>query len=84
MYQEIVDPSYRWVNFTLEEQAEVIVAERSNCELDSSKLVEKVKEYRAEGLDLEVPEIHEAYRRCFSDMARGGKLQQQAGAVSAA
>lgn len=38
MYKDIVDPSYTWTNFTLEEQAQVIKAPRSNNELDASKL----------------------------------------------
>jgi hypothetical protein len=32
------DPGFSWKNFTLEEQAKVIVAARSNNELDASKL----------------------------------------------
>lgn len=38
MYRELVDNSFTWTNFTLEEQAEVIRAERSNNYLDASKL----------------------------------------------
>lgn len=38
LYKEYVDPSFTWKNFTLEEQAKVIVAPRSNNELDASKL----------------------------------------------
>ncbi|RDY12060.1 Bifunctional dTDP-4-dehydrorhamnose 3,5-epimerase/dTDP-4-dehydrorhamnose reductase [Mucuna pruriens] len=38
MYKEYVDPNFTWKNFTLEEQAKVIVAPRSNNELDASKL----------------------------------------------
>ncbi|CAN0897340.1 Trifunctional UDP-glucose 4,6-dehydratase/UDP-4-keto-6-deoxy-D-glucose 3,5-epimerase/UDP-4-keto-L-rhamnose-reductase RHM1 [Linum grandiflorum] len=38
MYREYIDPNFKWGNFTLEEQAKVIVAARSNNELDSSKL----------------------------------------------
>ncbi|XP_078442890.1 nucleotide-rhamnose synthase/epimerase-reductase [Wolffia australiana] len=38
MYKEYVDPAFTWKNFTLEEQATVIVAPRSNNELDASKL----------------------------------------------
>ncbi|XP_057871369.2 trifunctional UDP-glucose 4,6-dehydratase/UDP-4-keto-6-deoxy-D-glucose 3,5-epimerase/UDP-4-keto-L-rhamnose-reductase RHM1 isoform X2 [Cryptomeria japonica] len=38
MYRDYIDPSFKWVNFTLEEQAKVIVAPRSNNELDASKL----------------------------------------------
>lgn len=38
LYREYVDPKFTWKNFTLEEQAKVIVAPRSNNELDASKL----------------------------------------------
>ncbi|KAK4499051.1 hypothetical protein PRZ48_009563 [Zasmidium cellare] len=80
LYKEIVDPSYEWRNFSLEEQAGVIVAERSNCALDSSKLVETVKGYQAEGVEVEIPEIREAYRRCFEVIRDSGVVQQKGGA----
>lgn len=38
MYKNYIDPNFTWVNFTLEEQAKVIVAPRSNNEMDASKL----------------------------------------------
>ncbi|MCO5615073.1 hypothetical protein L7F22_069361 [Adiantum nelumboides] len=38
MYRMYEDPTFKWVNFSLEEQAKVIVAPRSNNELDASKL----------------------------------------------
>ena len=38
MYRDYIDPSFKWENFNLEEQANVIVAPRSNNELDASKL----------------------------------------------
>ena len=38
MYRDYIDPSFKWENFNLEEQAKVIVAPRSNNELDASKL----------------------------------------------
>ncbi|XP_010537694.1 PREDICTED: trifunctional UDP-glucose 4,6-dehydratase/UDP-4-keto-6-deoxy-D-glucose 3,5-epimerase/UDP-4-keto-L-rhamnose-reductase RHM1 [Tarenaya hassleriana] len=38
MYRDYMDPSFEWANFTLEEQAKVIVAPRSNNEMDASKL----------------------------------------------
>ncbi|KAF7112674.1 hypothetical protein RHSIM_RhsimUnG0206500 [Rhododendron simsii] len=38
MYKEYIDPEFKWANFTLEEQAKVIVAPRSNNEMDASKL----------------------------------------------
>ncbi|KAK9150775.1 hypothetical protein Syun_009084 [Stephania yunnanensis] len=44
MYKNYIDPSFEWVNFTLEEQAKVIVAPRSNNEMDASKLKEEFPE----------------------------------------
>ncbi|XP_042505896.1 bifunctional dTDP-4-dehydrorhamnose 3,5-epimerase/dTDP-4-dehydrorhamnose reductase-like [Macadamia integrifolia] len=38
MYKEYMDPKFTWKNFTLEEQAKVIIAPRSNNELDTTKL----------------------------------------------
>lgn len=44
LYQQYIDPSFTWVNFSLEEQAKVIKAGRSNNELDASKLVAEYPE----------------------------------------
>ncbi|XP_075671710.1 trifunctional UDP-glucose 4,6-dehydratase/UDP-4-keto-6-deoxy-D-glucose 3,5-epimerase/UDP-4-keto-L-rhamnose-reductase RHM1-like [Castanea sativa] len=44
MYKNYIDPNFQWVNFTLEEQAKVIVAPRSNNELDASKLKKEFPE----------------------------------------
>ncbi len=38
MYKEIVDPSFTWKNFTPEEQAKILAADRSNNCLDTNKL----------------------------------------------
>jgi dTDP-4-dehydrorhamnose reductase len=38
MYKEYYDPAFTWKNFSVEEQAKVIVAARSNNELDCTKL----------------------------------------------
>lgn len=67
LFKEIIRPSLVIKNFTLAEQSKVIKAERSNCELDTSKLVSKMKEY-----DFEIPEIHHAYRQCFVRMKIAG------------
>ncbi|CAK7241287.1 MAG: hypothetical protein STHCBS139747_002747 [Sporothrix thermara] len=67
LFKEIVRPSFTWKNFSLEEQAKVIKAGRSNCELDTTKLTTKLKEY-----GYEVPEIHAAYRGCFERMKAAG------------
>ncbi|KAM0029161.1 putative NAD(P)-binding domain, NAD(P)-binding domain superfamily [Helianthus debilis subsp. tardiflorus] len=44
MYKKYINPEFKWVNFTLEEQAKVIVAPRSNNELDASKLKKEFPE----------------------------------------
>ncbi len=67
LFRDIVRPGFAWKNFSLEEQAKVIKAGRSNCELDTTKLTTKLKEY-----GYEVPEVHEAYRRCFERMKANG------------
>lgn len=38
MYREIVDPTFTWTNFTLQEQSQILKSDRSNNELDTSKL----------------------------------------------
>lgn len=64
LYKQYVDPSFSWKNFSLDEQAKVIKAGRSNCELDATKLVKKMREY-----GIEIPKIHQAYAQCFQRMA---------------
>ncbi|KAJ6962518.1 Bifunctional dTDP-4-dehydrorhamnose 3,5-epimerase/dTDP-4-dehydrorhamnose reductase [Populus alba x Populus x berolinensis] len=44
MYRDYIDPGFTWKNFTLEEQAKVIVAPRSNNELDTAKLKQEFPE----------------------------------------
>ncbi|XP_078177583.1 trifunctional UDP-glucose 4,6-dehydratase/UDP-4-keto-6-deoxy-D-glucose 3,5-epimerase/UDP-4-keto-L-rhamnose-reductase RHM1 [Carex rostrata] len=44
MYKQYIDPEFKWANFTLEEQAKVIVAPRSNNEMDASKLKKEFPE----------------------------------------
>ncbi|XP_078431259.1 rhamnose biosynthesis 1 isoform X2 [Wolffia australiana] len=44
MYRAHIDPGFTWTNFTLEEQAKVIVAARSNNEMDASKLKKEFPE----------------------------------------
>ncbi|UKZ75332.1 hypothetical protein TrVFT333_003013 [Trichoderma virens FT-333] len=67
LFKEIVRPEFSWKNFTLDEQAKVIKAGRSNCTLDTTKLVAKLRGYR-----YEIPEIHEAYEKCFERMKAAG------------
>jgi len=42
LYKQYIDPNFKWVNFSLEEQAKILKAGRSNNELDVTKLM---KEY---------------------------------------
>ncbi|KAF9613718.1 hypothetical protein IFM89_010160 [Coptis chinensis] len=44
LYRDYIDPNFQWVNFDLEEQATVIVAPRSNNELDTSKIQKEFPE----------------------------------------
>lgn len=38
LYKQYVEPQFEWKNFTLEEQAKILAAPRSNNELDTTKL----------------------------------------------
>ncbi|VFQ60432.1 unnamed protein product [Cuscuta campestris] len=38
MYRDYIEPGFKWENFSLDEQAKVIVAARSNNEMDTTKL----------------------------------------------
>lgn len=42
LYKEHVDPAFKWKNFTLEEQAKILLSERSNNELDAGHLKDLV------------------------------------------
>lgn len=64
LYQRHVDPSFWWEHFTLEEQAKVLKAPRSNNELDASKL-----KAAADSLGVSLPGIKEAFEACFARMA---------------
>jgi len=70
LFKKYIRPDFVWRNFTLEEQAKVIKAGRSNCELDTTKLTSALKK-----LGIEIPEVHEAYEQCFQRMAKGEGLR---------
>lgn len=38
LYKDYIDPDFTWQNFTVEEQAKVIVAPRSNNLLDTQRV----------------------------------------------
>lgn len=64
LYIKYIDPTYHYSNFTVEEQANVIVAARSNNELDTTKLMRDMPE------GIEINEIHTAYELCFQRMKK--------------
>lgn len=59
MYKEIVDPSFKWNNFTIEEQNKILKSKRSNNYLDTSRL---------EKLYPSVLPIKESVRNCLLRM----------------
>ena len=61
MYKKYVDPSYTYSNFTLEEQAQILKAGRSNNTLDHTKLCAALP-------DIEIKEIHVAMEGVFQRM----------------
>jgi dTDP-4-dehydrorhamnose reductase len=61
LYTKYVDPSYTYKNFSLEEQAQILKAGRSNNTLDHTKLCASVPE-------IEIPEIHLAVENVFKRM----------------
>jgi 3,5-epimerase/4-reductase len=61
LYKKYVDPSYTYTNFTVEEQAKILKAGRSNNTLDHTKLVAALP-------DVHIPEIHESMEKVFQRM----------------
>jgi len=61
LYKKHVDSSYTYKNFSLEEQAQILKAGRSNNTLDHSKLCEALP-------DVEIPEIHVSMERVMQRM----------------
>jgi 3,5-epimerase/4-reductase len=62
LYKKYIDPTYTYKNFTVEEQAKVIVAGRSNNELDTTKLMEDMPK------DVVINDIKTACDLCFQRM----------------
>jgi 3,5-epimerase/4-reductase len=62
LYTKYIDPTYKYKNFTVEEQAKVIKAGRSNNELDTTKLMEDMPK------DIVINDIKTAVDLCFQRM----------------
>lgn len=61
LYKKYIDPDYTYKNFSLEEQAQILKAGRSNNTLDHTKLCAALP-------DLDIPEIHVAVEAVFQRM----------------
>ena len=59
MYRDIVDPSFTWQNFTIEEQDEILASKRSNNYLETERLQE---------LYPDVMDIHQSVRETLIRM----------------
>lgn len=62
LYTKYIDPTYTYSNFTVEEQAKVIVAARSNNELDTTKFMRDLPE------GVVINDIKTAVELCFQRM----------------
>ena len=71
LYKKYIDPEFTWKNFSLEEQAKILAAGRSNNELDSSKLVEACKQF-----GIVIPPIQESIIGVFVRMQKNLGLCQ--------
>jgi 3,5-epimerase/4-reductase len=60
LYKQYIDPNFKYTNFSLEDQAKILKAGRSNNELDASKLTT---------LYPDIPEIHASMKLVFQRMA---------------
>lgn len=61
MYKQYVDPEFTWKNFTVEEHNKILLAPRSNNQLDTSKL---------KSLYPDVPDIRVAVEMCLRNWQR--------------
>jgi 3,5-epimerase/4-reductase len=46
MYRDNIDPSFKWENMTIEEQSKILKSDRSNNELDTSKIKKEYPELK--------------------------------------
>lgn len=57
LYTEIVDPDYHYENFTLEEQNKILLAARSNNELDASKLLTALPDVKIDDIQVSMRNV---------------------------
>lgn len=66
MYKEIVDPTFTWKNFTVEEQDNILLSGRSNNVLDTSKLQELYPNVKP--IKESIREVLENYNKVISKL----------------
>jgi 3,5-epimerase/4-reductase len=62
LFKKYIDPTFEYSNFSVEEQARILKADRSNNELDTTKLLRDMPE------GVEINDIVTAFERCFQRM----------------
>jgi 3,5-epimerase/4-reductase len=62
LFRKYIDPTFEYSNFSVEEQAQILKADRSNNELDTTKLLRDMPE------GVELNDIVTAFERCFQRM----------------
>jgi 3,5-epimerase/4-reductase len=62
LFKKYIDPTFEYSNFSLEEQARILKADRSNNELDTTKLLRDMPE------GVEINDILTAFEKCFQRM----------------
>jgi len=62
LFKKYIDPTFEYSNFTVDEQAKILKADRSNNELDATKLLRDMPE------GVEINEIKVAFEKCFQRM----------------
>jgi dTDP-4-dehydrorhamnose reductase len=67
LYKQYIDPNFKYTNFSLDEQAKILKAGRSNNELDATKLTALYN----------IPEIHVSMQGVFQRMAQNIKNREQ-------
>jgi dTDP-4-dehydrorhamnose reductase len=77
LYKKYINPEFKWENFTEEEQNKILKAQRSNNELDTTKLEKEFPELSSLG-------VKTAMESCFQRMKANLDAQKAAASAAAA
>lgn len=62
LFKKYIDPTFEYSNFTVDEQAKILKADRSNNQLDTTKLMRDMPD------DVKINDIKTAFELCFQRM----------------